>query len=136
VILLVRHASAGKRDEWEGDDRPRPLDDRGARQAEQLVQLLTPYEIVRILSSPSLRCVQTVEPLAHARGLDIQVYEELSEERQPADGAELVGSLQSVAAALCCHGGLSESVCGESQKKGEVLVLDGTAVVARLRARG
>jgi 8-oxo-dGTP diphosphatase len=136
VILLVRHASAGKRDEWEGDDRPRPLDDRGARQAEQLVQLLTPYEIVRILSSPSLRCVQTVEPLAHARGLDIQVYEELSEERQPADGAELVGSLQSVDAALCCHGGLSESVCGESQKKGEVLVLDGTAVVARLRARG
>jgi hypothetical protein len=68
--------------------------------------------------------------------LDIQVYEELSEERQPADGAELVGSLQSVDAALCCHGGLSESVCGESQKKGEVLVLDGTAVVARLRARG
>jgi 8-oxo-dGTP diphosphatase len=136
VILLVRHASAGKRDEWEGDDRPRPLDDRGLRQAGELVRLFIPYEIDRLLSSPYRRCVQTVEPLARARGLEIQVCEELSEERQTEDGPGLVRSLQGVDAALSCHGGLSESVCGESQKKGEVLVLDGTAVVARIRARG
>ena len=82
MILLVRHASAGDRDEWEGDDRLRPLDERGRRQANQLVELLEQYEITRLLSSPFLRCIQTVEPLAQARGFDIEIRDELSDERQ------------------------------------------------------
>jgi phosphohistidine phosphatase SixA len=136
VILLVRHASAGDREQWDGDDRVRPLDDRGRRQADELVELLAEYEVTRLLSSPSLRCIQTVEPFAQARGLDIEIRDELSEERQLVDGPALVASLHDVDAAISCHGGLSEAVCGESQKKGEVIVLDGTAVVTRLRARG
>lgn len=136
MILLVRHASAGDRDEWEGDDRLRPLDERGRRQADELVELLEQYEVTRLLSSPSLRCVQTVEPFAEARGLGIEIRDELSEERQDVDGPALVGSLHDVDAIFGCHGGLSEAICGESQKKGEVLVLDGTAVVTRLRAKG
>lgn len=136
MILLIRHASAGSREEWEGDDRLRPLDERGRRQAEELVALLAPYPIDRILSSPYLRCVQTVEPLARARELEIEQTESLSEERQNVDGTALVRLLQGEDAALSCHGGLSEAVCGESQKKGEVLVLDGTVVIARLRAKG
>jgi 8-oxo-(d)GTP phosphatase len=136
VLLLVRHASAGDRYEWEGDDRLRPLDERGRRQADQLVDLLEQYEVTRVLSSPSLRCVQTVEPFAQARGLGIEIRNELSEERQGADGPTLVGSLQDVDAVLSCHGGLSDAICGESQKKAEVFVLDGTAIVRRLRAKG
>jgi 8-oxo-(d)GTP phosphatase len=136
VILLVRHASAGDRDAWEGDDRLRPLDERGRRQAKELVGLLAAYQLERVLSSPALRCVETIEPLALARGVTIEVRDELSEERQSLDGPALVRSLQDVDAALSCHGGLSEAVCGESQKKGEVLVLEGTTLVARLRAKG
>jgi 8-oxo-dGTP diphosphatase len=68
-LLLVRHASAGDRDEWDGDDRGRPLDDRGRKQAEELVERLAPYAIEAILSSPARRCVDTVEQLARARGL-------------------------------------------------------------------
>lgn len=136
MLLLVRHASAGDRYEWEGDDRLRPLDERGRRQADQLVDLLEQYEVTRVLSSPSLRCVQTVEPFAQARGLGIEIRNELSEERQGADGPTLVGSLQDVDAVLSCHGGLSDAICGESQKKAEVFVLDGTAIVRRLRAKG
>jgi phosphohistidine phosphatase SixA len=136
VILLVRHASAGDRFQWEGDDRLRPLDERGRRQANELVELLEPYEATRLLSSPSVRCIQTVEPFAQARGLDIEIRDELSEGRQNVAGPALLGSLHDVDAVLSCHGGLSEAVCGESQKKGEVLVLDGTAVVKRLRAKG
>jgi 8-oxo-dGTP diphosphatase len=136
VILLVRHASAGDRVVWEGDDRLRPLDERGRRQATELVELLAPYELDRILSSPAIRCVQTVEPLALARGLSIEVRDELSEEHQDVDGPALVRSLQGVDAAVSCHGGLSEAVCGESQKKAEALVLEDGAVVKRLRARG
>ncbi|MGZ8693468.1 MAG: SixA phosphatase family protein [Gaiellaceae bacterium] len=134
MVLLVRHASAGDRYEWEGDDLLRPLDERGRRQATDLIELLSQYELKRLLSSPSLRCVQTIEPLAQARGFDIEIRDELSEERQYADGPTLVGSLHD--AVFSCHGGLSEAVCGESQKKGQVIVLDGTAVVTRFRAKG
>lgn len=136
MILLVRHASAGEREEWEGDDRLRPLDKRGRRQADELVGLLSGYELDRIVSSPAIRCVQTVEPLAQARGLDIEIRAELSEERQEVDGPVLVRSLQGVNAAVSCHGGLDAAVCGESQKKAEVLVLDGEDVVDRVRAKG
>lgn len=136
MVLLIRHASAGDRYEWEGDDRLRPLDERGRRQANQLVELLEQYEITRLLSSPFLRCIQTVEPLAQARGFDIEIRDELSEERQQVDGPTLVTSLHDRNAVLSCHGGLSEAICGESQKKAEVLVLDGTAVVTRVRGKG
>lgn len=136
MVLLIRHASAGDRYEWEGDDRLRPLDERGRRQANQLVELLEQYKITRLLSSPFLRCIQTVEPLAQARGFDIEIRDELSEERQQVDGPTLVTSLHDRNAVLSCHGGLSEAICGESQKKAEVLVLDGTAVVTRVRGKG
>jgi broad specificity phosphatase PhoE len=124
TLLLIRHASAGDRDEWVGDDLPRPLDARGRSQASRLPELLGDYEIARVLSSPAVRCVQTVEPLARSRGLDIEVRQELGEERQGEAGAELVRSLVGEHAALCVHGGLSDTIAGVSQKKGEVLVLD------------
>ena len=124
TLLLIRHASAGDRDEWVGDDLPRPLDARGRSQASRLPELLGDYEIVRVLSSPAVRCVQTVDPLARSRGLDIEVHEELGEEQQGEAGAELVRALIGEQAALCIHGGLSDAVAGVSQKKGEVLVLD------------
>ena len=124
TLLLIRHASAGDRDDWVGDDLPRPLDARGRGQASRLPELLGDYEIARVLSSPAVRCVQTVEPLARSRGLDIEVREELGEEQQGEAGAELVRSLVGEQTALCVHGGLSDTIAGVSQKKGEVLVLD------------
>lgn len=134
-MLIVRHASAGERDDWEGDDRLRPLDTRGFAQAARLVELLDGHEILRVLSSPARRCVQTVEPLAHARGLDVEVREELAEERQSGDGAEFVQSLCGEDVAVGVHGGLSEAAFGESQKKAETLVIDGDCrVVERIRS--
>ena len=133
-MLIVRHASAGERDEWEGDDRLRPLDARGFAQAARLVELLDGYEIARVLSSPAVRCVQTVEPLARARGLEIDVREELAEESQSRDGAALVLSRRGEDVAVGVHGGLSEAAFGESQKKAEVLVIDGGGrLVERVR---
>ena len=124
TLLLIRHASAGDRDDWVGDDLPRPLDARGRDQASRLPDLLGDYEIARVLSSPAVRCLQTVEPLARSRGLDIEVREELSEEQQGEAGVELVRALIGEQAALCVHGRLSDTISGVSQKKGEVLVLD------------
>ena len=115
-MLLVRHARAGDRREWEGEDRERPLDARGVAQAEQLVHALSPFRVDRVLSSPALRCVQTVEPLAVARGLEIEVRDELSEERQADDGAGLIAAHAGEDVLVCGHGGL-EHVLPEPPRK-------------------
>ena len=123
-LLLVRHASAGDRDDWAGDDRERPLDERGRKQAEGLVERLQPYPIEQILSSPARRCVETVEPLARARGLEIELRPELGEERQAADGVELVRSFAGRDVVICGHGGLEWALpAPQKWKKGATLVV-------------
>jgi 8-oxo-(d)GTP phosphatase len=130
-LLLARHASAGKRNEWHGDDLARPLDDRGARQAEALVPLLAGYRIERILSSPARRCVETVEPLARSRGLQVEMCPELAESRQETDGADLVRTLAGGDVIACGHGGLEHAALADPPqwKKGDVFVLDETLAV-------
>jgi 8-oxo-dGTP diphosphatase len=123
-LLVVRHARAGKRSEWVGDDRRRPLDKRGTKQARALVEALAPFEITRVLSSPYDRCMQTVEPLAAERGVVVEARDELGEERQAHEGVELARSLIAEPVALCVHAGLSDWLLGVSLKKGETLVVD------------
>lgn len=71
TVLLVRHASAGSRSKWRGEDRLRPLDEKGRRQAEELVRLLGRFDVRYIVSADNLRCVQTVQPLSEAIGVPI-----------------------------------------------------------------
>jgi 8-oxo-dGTP diphosphatase len=124
ALLLVRHASAGDRDQWVGDDRERPLDKRGRKRADELVALLEPYPIEAILSSPARRCVETVEPLGRARGLKIELRAELSEELQAIEGVALVRSLVGRDLVVCGHGGLEQMLAGPPKwKKGAVLVV-------------
>jgi 8-oxo-dGTP diphosphatase len=110
--------------EWVGDDRRRPLDKQGKKQVKQIPTLVEEYEITRILSSPFDRCVQTVERLARKRGVEIEVREELGEEHQLDEGVALVRSLLDSDVAVCGHGGLSDVLVGQSQKKGAIFVLD------------
>lgn len=78
---MVRHARAGSRSHWTGDDRRRPLTAKGERQAEALVQVFHEFAVKAIFSSPYLRCVQTVTPLAEARGIDLEQTRDLQEGR-------------------------------------------------------
>jgi 8-oxo-(d)GTP phosphatase len=103
TILLVRHATAGERAAWVGDDRVRPLDERGRRQAEALVAQLSDYPVERILSSPYLRCVQSVEPLARARGLVVEKAMALAEGHAQ-EALDLIATLKGTTAVLCTHG--------------------------------
>ncbi len=80
VIVLVRHAKAGRRAEWRGDDNLRPLDSAGRRQAELLSSLLSFFGPTRIYAADRTRCIQTVEPLAHALNLKVRVEPAFADE--------------------------------------------------------
>lgn len=71
LVLLVRHASAGRRSGWQGPDERRPLDAKGRRQAAALAGALADYDPVQILAAPLQRCQQSVTPLAAALGLPV-----------------------------------------------------------------
>jgi 8-oxo-(d)GTP phosphatase len=124
TVLLARHASAGERSEWTGDDRERPLDERGLRQAEGLVELLGERRPTRVLSSGYLRCRQTVEPLADALGLPVEDAPQLEEGASKGDVHDLVERLQSELPTLCTHGDVVEALVGEEGEKGATWVLE------------
>lgn len=124
-MILVRHASAGDREEWEGLDRERPLDKRGRKQAKKLVERLASFRIDAVLSSPAVRCIQTVEPLARARGVELEVRRELAEEQQGTDGAELLRALAGGHVVVCGHGGLENAIPDAPRwRKGDALLVD------------
>jgi phosphohistidine phosphatase SixA len=122
-VFLVRHASAGKRTEWQGDDRLRPLDARGRRQAEKLVEQLGGAEFERIVSSPYVRCVQTVEPPAAARGLEIEIDEALAEGAGTEAALALFRRIGTDLVA-CVHGDLVLDLLGVKRRKGSTTLFE------------
>jgi 8-oxo-dGTP diphosphatase len=106
TFYFVRHAKAGSRSHWEGDDRLRPLSKKGLAQAEKLVALFEPFPISAIYSSPFLRCVQTVEALAHARKLEIKQSEVLAEGMGLKGAMQFIGDPELDQVVLSCHGDL------------------------------
>ncbi|HET6964716.1 MAG TPA: phosphoglycerate mutase family protein [Acidimicrobiales bacterium] len=103
-VIVVRHAHALSRSKWEGDDAARTLSARGHQQARLLAATLLELKPTRILSSPYVRCVDTVRPLAQAAGLDVELRDELAE----GEGRAAVELLRRLAAddnpVLCSHG--------------------------------
>ena len=120
-VLLLRHARAGERAAWTGDDTLRPLDDRGLRQALALRDLAQ-RAIGRIVSSPYRRCVETVEPLAEALGIPIELDDRLAEGASPQLALALLAELDGGLA--CMHGDVIEAVLGYGLRKGAVAVTD------------
>jgi 8-oxo-dGTP diphosphatase len=118
---LIRHAEAGNRENWDGDDRLRPLNEEGWRQARALVESLAELPLRRILSSPYVRCVQTVEPLARARGLPIEETDSLAEGAGLPAVMTLFGELAGTPSALCTHGDIMQEVCEHLVDMGLIL---------------
>ena len=80
-----------------------------------------------IVSSPYVRCLQTVEPLARSLATAVDVRAELGYEQHDREGRTLVASLAGITAVVCGHGGLEAVVLGDAApkwRKGATLVLD------------
>jgi 8-oxo-dGTP diphosphatase len=123
TVLLLRHAVAGHGTDAP-DDHLRPLDERGRRQADRLRDALAGYDVQHVLTSPYVRCRQTVEPLAGSLGLPIEERPELAEGSTAEDVLDLVRSLDGETAVLCTHGDVVSEVLGEESKKGSTWVLE------------
>lgn len=71
TVLVVRHATAGSKSRYSGDDRKRPLDKHGRAQAESLVDLLTAFGAGELFAADRVRCHQTLGPLAEELGVPV-----------------------------------------------------------------
>jgi 8-oxo-(d)GTP phosphatase len=106
LVLVVRHGHAGAKRQWRGDDSLRPLDPPGLAEALALSQMLLPFGPARIVSSPYLRCVQSVTPLAEATGLPIEHSTSLVPDAGP-EATELAHTVVvdgPGSVVLCTHG--------------------------------
>jgi len=106
TIFLVRHAHAGKRAEWKGDDATRPISERGAAQSATIAAILVERSVGRIVSSPYVRCMQTVEPLGAALEVGVEPDARLAEGADVDEALELLLALDDVDGVACSHGDL------------------------------
>ena len=127
TILLLRHAAAGTRETWGGDDDSlRPLDAEGILQAAGLAAAFDEYRVARVASSPARRCVETVEPLAARLSLPIEERAELTEGVPVASTLALLRELDSQTALVCTHGDVIAGLIGPDRpcRKGSVWILE------------
>lgn len=112
TFLLIRHAKAGRRSKYRGDDRLRPLDRDGREQAQALVSVLESFGAQRIHAADRVRCVETVAPLAERLDTQIVVEPLLTEEAYRADPKATRARIAELAAdtahvhAVCSQGGV------------------------------
>jgi 8-oxo-dGTP diphosphatase len=149
TVFLVRHAHAGDRSRWKGDDRERPLTSKGRRQAAVIADRLSQCGADVIQSSPYLRCVETLEPLAKRLGTKLRKSESLAEGADTDEVLDLIGRSSGMHLALCSHGDIIPDVISRLERRGaklrspngklefakgsiwEIGVRDGAAVEAR-----
>lgn len=118
TIYLVRHGHAGSRSSWAGDDAERPLSKKGRDEADAVAEALADAGIVRLLSSPLLRCVQTLEPLAAGLGLPVEHHPALAEGSGPSSAVDLIDGHLDVTVALCSHGDVIPPLMAALQDRG------------------
>jgi phosphohistidine phosphatase SixA len=103
-MTIVRHALARDKKSWPGPDLERPLDPIGVGQATRMVPLLMKHKVRRIISSPALRCVQTMRPLADAANVPIELWDELGRDATATRLAACFTDPKYHNAVLCTHG--------------------------------
>jgi phosphohistidine phosphatase SixA len=122
LVHVLRHACAQDKLSWEGADRDRPLDDTGDLQVEVLTRHFAPSPPRRILSSPALRCVRTVEPLARQIGVPVEAVDEVDRDGHIADLQALAWDLaRDDGGLICTHGELMALLLDQLRQTGTAI---------------
>ena len=124
-LVLLRHAKALSRDEWQGDDDDRPLDSLGQMQAKRLLSIYQAFNLEQIHTSDAIRCYDTVEPMAKALGLRLEVSNNLSESAFKKDKEDAFDYARDLIksdkrALLCSHNPILPKVLNKLTKKSDV----------------
>lgn len=109
AIIALRHAKAAPRDDWAGPDAARPLTPRGVAQAASVAPAIAAFRPRKLLTSPAVRCVTTISPIARLTDLDVSQREAISQESWERSGENvrrIVRARMEAArtAVLCSHG--------------------------------
>jgi 8-oxo-dGTP diphosphatase len=108
ALVLLRHAKAIKREDWDGDDGDRPLGNVGQLQAKRLLSKYLPYAIKEVHSSDAMRCIETIEPMTRALQMHPIFSTDLSEYRFAKDKEVALDYAQDLmlrnqSAIICSH---------------------------------
>lgn len=121
TLYLVRHAKAGERRAWTGDDQDRPLSKAGWKQAAAIGDRLARLGATSLHSSPYLRCVQTLEPLGSLLDTPVDDDMRLAEGKPFEPALELLADVGD-GAVLCSHGDLIPAIIEALQRRGTEIV--------------
>jgi 8-oxo-(d)GTP phosphatase len=124
-LVLLRHAKAVSRDEWQGDDDDRPLDDSGENQAKRLLTIYQVFNLSQIHTSDAVRCYSTVEMLAKGLGLKLEVTGKLSESGYRKDKERAFDYAkelfkEDINALICSHNPILPKMLNKLSKKSDV----------------
>ncbi len=108
-LALIRHARAYPRGGWRGKDQVRPLNQAGEARADDIALLLEAYGVRRLVSSPAVRCADTLRPYALMLEVPVRLKKGLSEEGYAAAPDRASHHLRRLLergtpAAVCSHG--------------------------------
>lgn len=117
TIYLVRHAKAGERRVWEGDDVERPLSKKGWRQSEAIAKRLKKHGATALYSSSYVRCMQTLEPISKLIGQPVQAEKRLFEYEPFEPVLDLIAEVEN-RAVLCSHGDIIPATIEALQRRG------------------
>jgi 8-oxo-dGTP diphosphatase len=124
-LILLRHAKAVTRDEWQGEDDDRPLDSYGQNQAKRLLAMYQVFNLEQIHSSDAVRCYDTVVAIAKGLSIKLEVTGKLSESTFKKDkekafdyAKDLMKLNESVL--LCSHNPILPKMLNKLTKKSEV----------------
>ena len=108
-LIIARHGKATPHDEWDGDDSRRPLTAVGMQQSRNIAGGLAAFGPVAILSSPAIRCLQTVAPLSYKLGMEIRESGKISQDKWTKEGDRVIDFIatrlrKGTPVVMCSHG--------------------------------
>src|SRR5436189_6363342 len=104
MLYVVRHAEAGSRSQWTDSDWLRPLSRKGREQARAMLEQFHAARFTRVVSSPYVRCMETVLPVASHHMVAVEPHDALTEGAPLESTLVLLKELSSAGAIVCSHG--------------------------------
>ena len=116
-LYLVRHSKAGERRLWDGDDIDRPLSKKGWKQSQLIGKRLAKLDPPSLVSSPYVRCIQTLEPLGELIGVTVEIDQRLCEDEPFEPVLDLLRELPAHSV-MCTHGDIIPAVTQALVRRG------------------